>query len=147
VRTSSIRLVAVVAGLAIAACRPPGYGKGDDSGPDPLTDAPPATDDAPAADGPAAATCAKEFRLDGHGTAQSVWLTGSFVMWAGDPAHGAIELALGPDAAWTGSHQFDAGQHQYKYIIDGTSWINDPTNPDVVDDGFGGTNSVFTCVP
>jgi len=145
-----VRLPPVLLAIAlpiVIACRPPGYGKGDDSEP-PLTDAPVADDDAtPVTDGPAAATCDKQFRLDGHGTANTVWLTGSFIDWGGDPAHGAIELVLGPDGAWTGSHEFTAGQVQYKYIIDATDWINDPTNPDVVDDGFGGQNSVFTCTP
>lgn len=44
---------------------------------------------------------------------------------------------------------------QYKLLIDGTTWINDPGNPDTVDDGFGGLNSVidgitceeWTCQP
>lgn len=136
-----------IALILLSACRPPGYGKGDDS--DPATpDAMLAGDDAPAdPDGPAAATCHKEFRLDGHSTAASVWLTGSFIMWGADLQHGAIEFTLGVDGAWTGNYDFDAGQVQYKYIVDGTNWINDPTNPDQVDDGFGGHNSVFTCVP
>ena len=130
----------------LIACRPPGYGK--DRDPSPAIDASPAETDAPATtDGPAAATCTKDFRLDGHSTAGSVWLTGSFVEWAGDPPHGAIEFTLGVDGAWTGSHAFEAGQVQYKFIVDGNNWINDPTNPDQVDDGFGGKNSVFTCVP
>ncbi len=143
----SVRFALVFAVLAIA-CRPPGYGKGDDTDPNPATDAPPAETDAPAtSDGPAALTCNKGFRLDGHSTASTVWLTGSFVAWGGDPAHGAIEFVLGVDGAWTVTHDFPAGQHQYKFILDGNNWINDPTNPDQIDDGFGGTNSVFTCVP
>ena len=142
------RLVIFTSLVAIAACRPPGYGKHGDDGNDPMVDAPAATEDAPVTDdAPTTSSCTKQFRLDGHGTAQSVWLTGSFVDWAGDPAHGAIEMTVGTDGGWTGSHDFDAGQVQYKFIVDGTDWINDPTNPDVVDDGFGGTNSVFTCVP
>jgi hypothetical protein len=131
--------------LALAACRPPGYGKGDDVGPDPVDAAVTPTDTAP--DGSAAATCDKSFRLDGHGTASTVWLSGSFVEWGGDPAHGAIEFSLGVDGAWTGAYAFEAGQHQYKFIVNTTEWINDPTNPDQIDDGFGGTNSVYTCAP
>ncbi len=37
---------------------------------------------------------------------------------------------------------------QYKFVIDGTTWITDPNNPNQVDDGFGGYNSLiegFTC--
>lgn len=140
---SPARLVLLLAVLAIA-CRPPGYGKGGD--PPAQTDAA-VTPDAPPIDGPSGATCAKMFRLDGHSQATTVWLTGSFVMWGGDPAHGAIELVKGIDGAWSGSYDFSPGAIQYKYIVDTTNWINDPTNPNTADDGFGGRNSVFTCAP
>lgn len=130
----------------LVACRPPGYGKGDDA--DPAVDAPAVTEDAPPTDGEViGATCAKAFRLDGQSTASTVWLSGSFVAWGGDPAHGAIEFAKGADGAWTGSYDFPAGSHQYKFIVDGTNWITDPTNPDVIDDGMGNTNSLFLCAP
>jgi len=44
---------------------------------------------------------------------------------------------------------------QYKFVIDGSTWIADPTNPNQVDDGVGGVNSVavaemcssFSCGP
>ena len=48
---------------------------------------------------------------------------------------------------WTGSDAFAAGSHQYKFIVDGTTWITDPTNLDVIDDGMGNTNSVLLCAP
>ena len=83
--------------------------------------------------------------LDGHSLATAVALTGSFVGWAGT-APPAISFAKGIDGAWTGSFAFVAGTHQYKYIVDG-SWITDPTNPNQVDDTFGGFNSVITCTP
>ena len=41
-------------------------------------------------------------------------------------------------------------QVQYKYVIDGNNWIMDPTNPNQIDDGFGGKNSLLmatTCDP
>lgn len=126
-----------------AACRPPGYGKGDDT---PAVDAPPATPDA-AIDAPAATTCEKTFRLDNQAGAASVWLTGSFTSWGGDPANGAIELANDGTGTWTVTQTMDAGSYQYKFIVDGTSWITDPANPNTIDDGFGGTNSVYTCTP
>ena len=129
----------------IAACRPPGYGK--HRGDEPTVDAPAATDDASNPDGTSAATCDKAFRLDGHGTASSVWLTGDFIQWGGDPAHGAAEFTLGVDGGWTGTYTFDPGPHQYKFIVSGTDLIADPTNPDQVDDGFGGKNSLYTCAP
>ncbi len=132
--------------LLVAACEPPGYGRHFDAATgsgDP--DAPRPIDAAP--DGSSAKTCDHAFRLDGHGTDASVWLTGDFVHWAGDPPHGAIAFTLGSDGGWTGSYVFTAGTFQYKFIIDGTQWIPDPTNPNTVPDGFGGTNSVYTCSP
>jgi hypothetical protein len=137
-----------VAVLLLAACRPPGYGK------DGHPDAPPAGDGHPAdgSDGEvvdagvdAAATCNHTFRLDGNGTAGSVYLTGDFVQWAAQPP-GAIAFTLGNDGAWTVTHPFDQGTYQYKFIVDG-NWITDPTNAMTVDDGMGHTNSVYTCVP
>jgi hypothetical protein len=133
----------------LVACRPPGYDKGDDVGPEPEVDAPVAGDDAPTdPDGPiSGATCDKAFRLDGHSTAATVWLSGSFISWGGDPAHGAVEFTKGVDGAWTGSYEFAAGSHQYKFIVNGNNWITDPTNPDVIDDGQGNTNSLYLCAP
>jgi hypothetical protein len=135
----------IVACVGLVACRPPGYGKGDK---DPQVDATPAAHDAPidAPDG-AEALCDRPFRLDGHDAAASVWLTGDFIAWGGDPAHGALELAKGGDGAWTGSRMFPAGTYLYKFIVDGTQWIADPGNPDGVDDGFGGKNSRYVCTP
>jgi hypothetical protein len=135
----------------LAACQPPGYGKAKQH-PDaaPADDAHPAGDGAmagPDASPDAGPACTHAFRLDGHGTSQSVWLTGDFVMWAGDPQHGAVALTLGVDGAWTGSHGFAVGTYQYKFIVDGSQWIPDPTDPDTAPDGFGGTNSVYTCSP
>ncbi len=126
----------------LAACRPPGYGKGgggDDGVP---IDAARGAADA-AAD--AAATCTKMFRIDGHGLAAAVSLTGSFVSWSGT-APPAIPFTKGIDGAWTGSYAFAAGMHQYKYIVDAV-WMADPTNPNTIGDGFGGTNSVINCAP
>lgn len=88
--------------------------------------------------------CEREFTLPGYDDASSVVLTGDFTGWAGDVAGGAI--ALTPSSGgWETSLVFSPGVYQYKFVVDGTEWIIDPTNPDTVDDGFGGRNSVFTC--
>jgi len=131
----------------LAACRPPGWGK--EVKPDASSDVDgggSATTDA-ALDTPQALTCDHAFRVDGQSTASSVWLTGSFVAWAANPGGGAIELEQGIDGAWTGSYAFGAGTHQYKFVVDGSNWILDATNPNTADDGMGHTNSVYTCVP
>ena len=129
--------------VVTVACRPPGYDKGDD---EPAVDAAPKQPDA-AIDAPAATSCEKSFRLEGNSGASSVWLTGSFVNWSGNPGAGAVELAKGGDGVWTVLKTMDAGSHQYKFIVDGSNWIADPANPNFVDDGFGGRNSVYTCAP
>lgn len=142
-----MRLAVLLVVLLGSACRPPGYGK--EPKPD-ASDAPDgpgsATADA-ALDAPAAPTCEHAFRLDGQTTATRVWLTGSFVTWAADPASGAIAFVQGVDGGWTGSYAFAAGTHQYKFIVDGNTWILDPTNQNTADDGMGHINSVYTCVP
>jgi len=142
-----VRLAIVV--ILLAACRPPGYGESEaDAGADaaaaPAPDAAAGPDGAPAVDA-ALVTCDAAFRLEGYPDATSVWLTGDFVGWAGSPDDGAVALVLGGDGAWTATRSFDAGTYVYKFIVDGTSWIADPGNPDTVDDGFGGINSLYVC--
>lgn len=139
------RSVVTALGLvALAACRPPGYGHSGD--PDAATDGTTGDGGGDAGtDGTAAATCSHMFRLDGHGQAASVWLTGDFVAWGVDTSHGAEALVHGIDGGWTGTHVFDVGTYQYKFIVDGTQWIPDPTNQNTVDDGVGGVNSVYVC--
>ena len=65
----------------------------------------------------------------------------------GDALPLAVAFTLGTDGGWTGSYSFMAGTFQYKFIVSGTQWIPDPTNPNTVPDGFGGTNSVYVCSP
>ncbi|HEX5063844.1 MAG TPA: glycogen-binding domain-containing protein [Kofleriaceae bacterium] len=137
-----MRLLAVV--LLVAACRPPGYGK------EPPPDAAEQDSSMVTIDASIDANvpvCDHGFRVDGFGSASSFWMTGSFTNWAGDPVNGAIAFTLGTDGAWSGSYRFQAGTHQYKFIVNGTDWILDPTNPNTADDGMGHTNNVYTCVP
>ena len=140
-----MRLVGLL--VLLAACRPPGYGK-DDGTPDAATTTDGQAGSADAAiDGAPVARCEHAFRLDGHGTDQSVWLTGSFTSWAGTVQAGAIAFTLGVDGGWTGTYAFEAGTHQYKLIVNGNDWILDPTNPNTADDGMGHTNNVYVCAP
>ena len=135
--------------LVLAACRPPGWGKGDDDGV--AVDANSNADGVVPTDGgdtdaTAAMTCTKAFHLDGYSTATSVWMTGTFSQWAPNPP-GAIEFVQSGGGGWDGSYDFPAGQHAYKFIVNGNNWILDPTNPNTMDDGMGNTNSAFTCTP
>ena len=134
----------VLLATLLLGCRPPGWGK------EPPPDASEIDAPAPAVDAAidaAALVCDHPFRIDGYATASSVWLTGTFVNWAGNPQAGAIAFTLGTDGAWTGSYPFSPGTHQYKLIVNGSEWILDPTNPNTADDGMGNTNNVYTCVP
>jgi len=129
--------------LCLAACEPPGYGR--HTGPDASASSDGGNSVQPDAATDATAGCDHSFRLANEQTASSVWLTGDFVQWAADPTHGAIAFTLGVDGAWTGSYDFAAGSYQYKFIVDGSQWIPDPTDSDSVPDGFGGMNSVYVC--
>jgi hypothetical protein len=134
---------AISLALLAAACEPPGYGKhGADAGIDGTHGDGKSPDAAPDA---SSGLCDHGFRLDGHGGAASVWLTGDFIAWGGDPAHGATAFTLGNDGGWTGTRSFPIGSYQYKFIVDGTMWIPDPTNPMKIADGFGSFNSLFSC--
>ena len=129
--------------LVLVGCHPPGYDKHDVDAPLAVVDGPVA----PVADAATAATCVHPFRLDGHGSAQSVWLSGDFLHWAATPSAGAIAFTRDAGGGWNGSYAFTAGPHQYKFIVDATTWIDDPTNPNTVDDGMGNINSLYTCTP
>jgi hypothetical protein len=133
----------VVLAMLLTACHPPGYGKGDDK--EPGVDAAPAPD--AEIDAAPATTCEKTFRLENNGGAQTVWLTGSFTSWGGNPGAGAIELTKDTGSVWNVTRTMESGEYQYKFIVDGNTWIADPGNPNSVDDGFGGHNSVYTCNP
>jgi hypothetical protein len=140
-----MRAVAFV--IIIAACRPPGYSSHPDvDAATSTTDGKPTAVDA-ALDAPASGVCNDMFRLDGHGAAMTAWVSGDFCAWAADPNGGAFALTKGTDGAWTGTRQFTPGTYQYKFVIDSTMWIPDPNDADVVDDGFGGHNSVYSCAP
>lgn len=74
----------------------------------------------------------------------TVHLAGGFNNWPGTLAEGGWALSLDPGSnTWTGSFEIPPGQHQYKLVIDQSTWIPDPTNPQTTDDGFGGSNSVL----
>ncbi len=38
-----------------------------------------------------------------------------------------------------------SGRHQYKFLLDGERWLDDPQNPSKTHDGAGGLNSTFVC--
>lgn len=72
--------------------------------------------------------------------ASTVHIAGEFNNWqAGD-----IALDKGDDGMWRATLNLEAGRYEYKFIIDGGQWVEDPANPDKVPDPYGGNNSVLT---
>jgi len=47
------------------------------------------------------------------------------------------------DGIWTLVVDLDPGRYQYKFVIDEKTWKEDPNNPQRVDDGYGGNNSLL----
>jgi glycosidase len=143
------RVVATVLATFVAlavACSPPSEGGGDggmsdvDAGDNTGADANPNGD--PDAMPPEA--CAETLRLEGYTSAGEVALTGSFTGWAATAGDGAI--AMTSDATgWQVDFEFEPGVHQYKFVVDGTTWLTDTTNPETEPDGFGGFNSIYRC--
>lgn len=81
------------------------------------------------------------------GSATTVWVSGSWLarddIWPETPEDGALELVEDAGEFSLTTLIEPIGRHEYKLIIDGDEWIADPSNPDTVDDGFGGLNSVL----
>ncbi len=50
---------------------------------------------------------------------------------------------LDGDGIWELTVPIPAGRWQYKYVVDQVTWKEDPNNPQRVDDGFGGFNSLI----
>ena len=131
---------ALLLGLALAGCdrtRPyPGLAQ-------PSGGAAPA---APAAQAPAGGTAQAPARTDAGWrfsfsapNAGSVHLAGTFNSWntSADP------MQKGDGGLWFLVKPLDPGSYQYKFVVNGTEWKPDPANPQPVDDGYGGTNSVL----
>ena len=47
------------------------------------------------------------------------------------------------DGIWTLVVNLPPGRYQYKFVIDEAHWKEDPNNPQRVDDGYGGYNSLL----
>ncbi|MCA9620707.1 MAG: DUF1592 domain-containing protein [Myxococcales bacterium] len=78
----------------------------------------------------------------------TVHVAGSFNGWPGTIADGGLALSF-VDAVggWVGKRILDDGSHQYKLVLDETTWVQDPGATGAVPDGFGGFNSelVVSC--
>ncbi len=47
------------------------------------------------------------------------------------------------DGTWERREYLPPGRYQYKFVIDDNNWKEDPNNPQRVDDGYGGFNSLL----
>ncbi|MDK2886409.1 MAG: hypothetical protein PWP54_967 [Thermosipho sp. (in: thermotogales)] len=73
--------------------------------------------------------------------AKVVYLAGNFNNW------NPTELTMKKeDGVWKISLELEPGTYQYKYVIEGTNWKEDPEAPGYVDDGFGGYNGIFSLI-
>ncbi len=74
---------------------------------------------------------------------QEIFVSGSFNAWADSAATADVLEDADGDGVWSVVLHLDPGVYQYKFVVDG-EWMADPANPDKVDDGYGGFNSVVT---
>lgn len=51
------------------------------------------------------------------------------------------------DGIWSLIKPLTPGRYQYKFVIDRNTWVADPNNYEVTDDGYGGKNSVLVVLP
>jgi hypothetical protein len=81
------------------------------------------------------------FSYTADGAPGEVLLAGTFNDWSGG-GDAALPLADPEgDGTWLLELDLAPGTWLYKYVVDG-AWLHDSANPETVDDGYGGFNSV-----
>ncbi|HBC76380.1 MAG: hypothetical protein A2008_02930 [Candidatus Wallbacteria bacterium GWC2_49_35] len=80
-----------------------------------------------------------KFSYTPNTAATSINVAGTFNEWNKDAAP-MTETAGG---VWEAELDIPAGSHHYKFVINGGVWVADPSNPETMDDGQGGKNSVI----
>ena len=83
------------------------------------------------------------FRYPADKTYQSVAVAGSFNGW--DRGKNFLKLS-GDRKNWETTLSLRPGSYQYKFVLDGTTWVTDPSKPEV-DDGNGNKNSPLSVTP
>ncbi len=92
------------------------------------------------------------FRYDPPGTgpgANTVHVAGDFNGWTATSTPASALRYDSQQGLWAGTLDVGEGEHQYKFVVDGSDWRADPLASASVDDGFGGRNSVviIRCAP
>ncbi len=86
--------------------------------------------------GPAVSEAGVRFEAD-FPRARTVRITGSFCDWSAK----GLPLSKREDGMWECHLDLAHGQHEYRFIVDG-SWLPDPHNSRTVPNEFGGANSL-----
>ena len=68
-------------------------------------------------------TCNHTFTY--NGAASTVVVAGDWTDWQNHP----VSLTQSPANVWTGTFPLVPGAHEYKFILDGSNWIQDPSAP------------------
>ena len=77
-------------------------------------------------------------------SATTVYVAGEFNDWNWRRDQDkSIPLEKGEDDIWRVDVYIPPGRYQYKFVIDGTTWILDPSNPTVYRDPSGYINSLL----
>ena len=87
--------------------------------------------------------CKVKFSLSGdqYNSASSILLVGDFNNWQ----IGETPLKKAKTGVWSVSLDLEtAKEHQFRYLIDGTNWENDPEADKFVPSGLGSENSVIS---
>lgn len=85
-----------------------------------------------------------EFTYEAAQEHRSVALAGSFNGWD----RNANLMTLRPGTRlWTTKMKLKAGRHEYKFVLDGETWITDPKAKRNEDDGNGNINSILILLP
>jgi len=74
-------------------------------------------------------------------TASEVSLVGDFNDW--NPSATPMEL-VADNRVWSVTIPLDAGRYRYAFLVNGDTWLSDPSAPPVRDDEFGRPGSVVT---
>ncbi len=73
--------------------------------------------------------------------ASEVSLVGDFNDW--NPSATPMEL-VADNRVWTVTIPLNSGRYRYAFLVDGDTWLSDPSAPPVRDDEFGRPGSVVT---
>lgn len=87
-------------------------------------------------------TCPVTFTYTPGSQVQTAYVSGTFNNWASAPPQAYEMRDDDGDGTWQVSVEIPLGTYLYKFVIDGV-WIDDPSNPERVSDGYGGYNSVL----